>query len=62
MNSAKVMFAQWNGQRLVFYSDEGISVITKLESGEWLAKTVWKKEDFDETTLKKLEVINKYVK
>lgn len=39
----------------------GVSVITK-NSEQWVFKTVWRKEDFDNTTEKILEVVNKYAK
>ena len=60
-DNAKVMFSQWGGQRRVYYSDMGVSVITK-NSEQWVFKTVWRKEDFDNTTEKILEVVNKYAK
>ena len=60
MNNAKVMFVQWKGERQVFYSNAGVSVITKKDDG-WLFKTTWDKTDFDESTQKILEVVNKYV-
>lgn len=61
MDNAKVMFIQWGGQRQVFYSDEGIAVITKDNEHGWIFKTTWSKIDFDDQTVKILEVINKYV-
>lgn len=61
MSNAKCMFVQWNGQRQVFYSDRGAAVITKLKD-DWIYKTTWHKEDFDESTETILEVINKHVK
>lgn len=59
MNSAKIMFVQWNGQRQVFYSDAGVVVIAKTEGG-WIYKTAFSKADFDDNTYKILEVIHKY--
>lgn len=61
MNNAKCMFSQWNGQRQVFYSDNGAAVITK-SGDDWIYKTAWRKTDFDESTDTILEVINKHVK
>lgn len=60
MRDSKVMFVQWNGQRQVFYSDNGVVVIFKSDD-EWIYKTSFSKPDFDDNTLKILEVIQKYV-
>lgn len=60
MKESKVMFVQWGGQRQTFYSDSGVVVITKFNN-EWIYKTAWSKYDFDDETLKILEVVNKYV-
>lgn len=60
MSHAEIMLVQWGGRRQVFYSNDGACVITK--SGEdWIYKTAWKKEDFDDDTDKILEVVKKYV-
>ena len=59
MNSAKIMFVQWNGQRQAFYSDAGVVVRAKTEGG-WIYKTAFSKADFDDNTYKILEVIHKY--
>ena len=58
-NTAKVMFSQWNGSRRAYYTEDGVSVITKNPE-QWVFKTVWRKEDFDENTEQILEVIKKY--
>ena len=58
-DNALVMFSQWNGTRRTYYSANGISSITK-NPGKWVYKTAWRREDFDETTLKILEVVSKY--
>ena len=60
MQNAKVMFAQWGGQRQTFYSDNGVVVLHNSGDG-WIFKTAWNKPDFDEITLKIIEVIKKYV-
>ncbi len=57
--NSKFMFVQWGGKRRIYYSSNGISVISS-NNDEWIYKTAWKKEDFDEDTLKILEVINRY--
>ncbi len=59
MNKAKAMFVQWNGQRQLFYCDDGAVVITKV-NGEWIYKTAWTKYEFNDEALTILEVINKY--
>lgn len=56
MKDAKIMFVQWGGQRQMFVSDFGISVITK-DGGDWIYKTAWKKSDNDEDTDKIMEAI-----
>lgn len=56
---AKGMFVQWSGNRQVFYGNQGIAVITK-SGDDWLCKTAWGKEDFDEETEQILEVMKKY--
>lgn len=59
MDEAKVMFVQWNGQRQAFYSEAGTAVITKSGTG-WIYKTAFTKHDYDEESLKILEVIHRY--
>mgnify|MGYP002796443944 FL=1 len=61
MMQAKCMFQQWGGKRFAFYGEKGVTVISEEETG-WLFKTVWNRSDFDESTLKILEVIQKHVK
>lgn len=61
VNNAKVMFSQWGGQRQKFVTKDGVAVITK-NGDDWIFKTAWSKEDFDEETLKILEVMSKYGK
>lgn len=60
-NNAIVAMSQWNGKRLEYYSSDGVCVISRTNAG-WVYKTAWKKEDFDETAMKVLEVCRKYVK
>lgn len=46
---------QFKGTRRVFYSPDGVTVLTKsdaYENVEWIAKTTWNKYDFDEKTEK----------
>lgn len=59
MKESKVMFAQWNGVRRLFYTEKGAVIITKSDTG-WIYKTAWSKSDFDDEALKILEVINRY--
>lgn len=61
MKNAKAMFVQWNGERQTFYSSSGVCTVTKSDKHGWIYKTAWTENDFDETTLKIMEVINKYV-
>ena len=59
MSNAKGMFVQWGGARQTFYGRKGVVVITK-SGDDWIYKTAWKKDDFDEDTEKVLEVMRKY--
>lgn len=61
MENAKAMFVQWGGKRQTFFGENGVSVITK-SGDDWIYKTTWNKTDFDDNTLKILEVINKHVR
>ena len=61
MQNAKCMFIQMGGMRQAYYSAKGVCVITK-SGDDWLYKTTWNKADFDENTLRVLEVIKKHVK
>ena len=56
VEEAKIMLAQWGGKRRMYLSNDGVSVVTK-ENEDWLYKTTWKREDFDEKTDKMMEVI-----
>ena len=56
--------SQFKGTRLVYYSQEGTTVLTKTQEYndvEWIAKTVWSKQDFTENSEKILEVARNYV-
>ena len=61
IEKAKVMFVQWGGKRQMFITPEGVAVITR-SGDDWIIKTGWKKEDFDEDTLTILEVMKKHGK
>lgn len=61
VQNAEYMFSQWGGKRLAFFTDQGVSVLSKTGDG-WIFKTAWKKADFDEETIKILEVMRKYGK
>lgn len=61
VDNAKVMFSQWGGQRQMFITHDGVAVLIK-SGDEWIFKTAWSKADFDEETLKILEVMSKYGK
>lgn len=59
MKNAKCMFVQWGGKRQLFCSAQGCSVV--VNSGEdWIYKTAWKREDYDDETVKILEVLKKH--
>nr|DAJ68765.1 MAG TPA: protein of unknown function (DUF4258) [Caudoviricetes sp.] len=61
IDEAKVMFSQWGGKRQMFITTKGVAVIAQ-SSDEWIIKTGWKAADFDENTLKILEVMKKHEK
>lgn len=56
MRNAKAMFVQWGGKRQLFVSDGGMVLITK-QGEEWIYKTVWSKYDYDEESVKIMEVL-----
>lgn len=59
VDNAKVMFSQWGGNRQLFITKDGAAVITK-SGDDWIFKTAWSKADFDEESMKILEVMRKY--
>ncbi len=57
--------AQWGGKRLVYYSTEGIAVLTRTTDYpdvDWIAKTTWSKNDFGDDTTSIIKEALKYVK
>lgn len=56
MKNARCMFSQWNGNRILYVSDEGMCVILKTNTG-WVYKTAWSRNDYDEDSKKILEVL-----
>ena len=56
IKDAKAMFVQWGGKRQYFVGDEGMCVIVN-ENGEWIFKTAWKKNDYNEEADKIMEVL-----
>lgn len=59
IDHANLCVSQFKGTRLVYYSDEGVTVLTKTgdyDGIDWIAKTVWSKYDFDEQTERIMEV------
>ena len=56
MKDAKAMFVQWNGQRQLFVSSEGMCIISK-QNDVLIFKTVWSKHDFDGDSEKIMEVL-----
>lgn len=64
VDNAVLCVSQFKGTRLVYYSDDGVAVLTRTsdyEDVEWIAKTTWSKHDFDEGTEKILKEAKKYV-
>lgn len=56
MRNADAMFVQWGGRRQRFVGKDGMVVITK-QGDDWLFKTAWKYNDYDEDADKIMEVI-----
>lgn len=56
MKNAKVMGIQWQGLRRIYISNDGVSLINRV-GDDWVFKTAWKREDFDEEFDKIIEVI-----
>lgn len=51
VDNALFSVSQFKGTRLVFYSKDGVTVLTKAtgyDGIEWIAKTTWSKNDFTE--------------
>ncbi len=51
VDTALLCVSQFNGQRLLYISENGATVLTKTSQYpgiEWIAKTVWSKNDFSE--------------
>lgn len=61
IDNALIAFEQWNGTRMAFYSENGVTVVAKHGDG-WIVKTAWGKNDFDEQTEQIIRVVKKYVK
>lgn len=64
VDNAVLCVSQFKGTRLVYYSDEGVTVLTRTsdyENIEWIVKTTWSKHDFDEGTENILKEAKKYV-
>lgn len=64
VDNAVFCISQFKGTRLVYYSDEGVTVLTETndyDETEWIAKTVWSKYDFDEKTEKIMREARNYV-
>lgn len=53
IDNAVICISQYNETRLLYYSTEGATVLTKTndyDDIEWIAKTTWLKNDFDENS------------
>ena len=58
VDNALFSVTQFKGTRRVFYSKEGVTVLTRTNDYngvDWIAKTTWNKTDFDETTEKAIK-------
>lgn len=64
VDNAVVCISQRKGQRLVYYSTEGATVLTRTndyEDVDWIVKTTWSKYDFGEKSEALIEEALKYV-
>lgn len=64
VDNAILCVSQFKGTRLVFFSKEGVTVLTKTADYvdiDWIVKTTWSKHDFDETTEEIIRRAGKYV-
>ena len=53
MDSALFAVLHYNDTRLAYYSIKGVTVLTRTEDYsdvDWIVKTTWSKNDFDENT------------
>lgn len=57
IKDARCMFVQWGGQRQMFIGDNGTCVITKVGE-DWLFKTAWSKDNYDEEFDTIMEVLS----
>lgn len=55
-DNAKAMIIQWGGERRKYITGEGMCVVEKQQD-EWVYKTAWKKEDYDEESDRIMEVL-----
>ena len=63
VDNAAICVSQYNGSRLVYYSDEGATVLTaakNYQNVDWIVKTTWRKEDHTPNVFAVLEVAKKY--
>lgn len=61
VTDARAMFVQWGGQRRFFVADNGMTIMLhEKDSDDWIFKTVWGKNDFDEESEIILEVLKKH--
>ena len=63
VDNALICLRQFNGTRLVYCAEEGVTVLTATNdysNVDWIAKSAYKKCDFDDAILKLLEVAKKY--
>lgn len=64
VDNAVICISQYQGTRLLYYSPEGATVLTKTtDYGDikWIAKTAWSKYDYDEKSEAILKEALKYV-
>lgn len=64
VDNAVVCVSQFKGTRLVYYSEEGVTMLpstSDYDDIEWISKTVCSKHDFDENTEKIIKEARRYV-
>lgn len=64
IDNAVVAVKMFQDTRLVYYSENGVAVLTntkgQYKNADWVVKTAWKQNDFDEKTEKIIRIAKKY--
>jgi hypothetical protein len=61
ITNADTMLSQWKGDRRLYITDQGATVIGKNTNGDWIVMTTWSKREFDEVSDAIIRTVKKYV-